>query len=86
MFVARKGDPIVCPNGHVGGHVERDISQGETLEPRGDFSLTDAANHTAEGHCAPNVTSPLLDTATVSTRFARHGAGSATLAEIRFSI
>jgi len=35
---------------------------------------------------APNVTSPLLDTATVSTRFARHGAGSATLAEIRFSI
>ena len=31
MFVARKGDPIVCSNGHIGGHVERDISQSETL-------------------------------------------------------
>jgi len=53
MLIARKGDLIVCPNGHVGGHVLRDISQGETLEPRGDFSLTDAASHTKEGHCCP---------------------------------
>jgi len=55
MFVARKGDPIVCPNGHIGGHVERDILPSETLKPRGDFSITitNAGNHTSEGHsCA----------------------------------
>jgi hypothetical protein len=49
MLVARKGEPIVCPNGHVGGSLDRDLADGEAIGSR-DISIEDGGNHTLAGH------------------------------------
>ena len=59
MFAARKGDPLVCPNGHVCGRVERDVAKDDVLYPTGDFSLIEAGKHTEEGHYCPRCGAPV---------------------------
>ena len=34
MTGAQKADTIICSNGHVGGKLERDIGDNETVDPK----------------------------------------------------
>lgn len=46
MIIARKGDPIVCSQGHVNGRIERDIADTDMMKPEDRFFGIDDAAHT----------------------------------------
>lgn len=51
-MIARNGDKIVCPNGHVAGSLARDVRDSDIVGPR-DISITESHIRTREGHyCA----------------------------------
>jgi hypothetical protein len=58
MAGAPQGEPIICPNGHVGGKLERNVGVNETVNPK-DFSLDAAEKHTVDGHYCPNCREPI---------------------------
>lgn len=46
MIIARKGDPVVCSQGHVNGHIEKDIADTDVMKPEDGFFGIDDAAHT----------------------------------------
>jgi hypothetical protein len=79
MIIARKGDPVVCSQGHVNGHIEKDIADTDVMKPEdGFFGIDDAAHQTTpamDGHicsqCGERITVLRKDTRAYEIRTAR---------------
>jgi hypothetical protein len=52
-LIARNGDKIICPNGHVAGSLTRDIRARDTIGPR-DMSIPESHIHSRQGHYCAN--------------------------------
>jgi hypothetical protein len=80
MIIARKGDPIVCSQGHVNGHIEKDIADADVMKPEdGFFGIDDAAltmTPAMDGHvcsqCGERITRLHTDTRVYEVR-TQHG-------------
>jgi hypothetical protein len=48
-MLASKGEEIVCPQGHVGGSITRDINDGEPITQQ-ELSITIDGNYSLAGH------------------------------------
>jgi hypothetical protein len=51
-MLTKKGEAIVCSQGHDCGSVDADIADGEPITPN-DLLLHDAGNHDLDGHFCP---------------------------------